>query len=133
MAVETIAGDLYDYPKYYDLIFASDWAAEFKFLKECFEQYSSKPVKRVFEPACGTGRLLVQFAKGSYEVAGNDLNEKAIEYCNERLVRQGFAPSAFVGDMANFTVKKKFDAAFNLINTFRHLPTEATAEASGDR
>lgn len=129
MAVETIAGHLYDYPKYYDLIFASDWAAEFKFLKECFEQYSSKPVKRVFEPACGTGRLLVQFAKGSYEVAGNDLNEKAIEYCNERLVRQGFAPSAFVGDMANFTVKKKFDAAFNLINTFRHLPTEATAEA----
>lgn len=129
MAVATIAGHLYDYPKYYDLIFASDWAAEFKFLQECFDQYCSKPVKRVFEPACGTGRLLVQFAKGGYEVAGNDLNEKAIEYCNQRLVRQGFAPSAFVGDMANFTVKKKYDAAFNLINTFRHLPTEETAEA----
>lgn len=127
--METIPGHLYDYPKYYDLIFGSDWAEEFRFLKECFAKYSSRPVKRVFEPACGTGRLLVQFAKAGYEVAGNDLNEKAIDYCNERLQRHGFQPTAFVGDMANFTVKKRFDAAYNLINTFRHLPSEAAAEA----
>jgi SAM-dependent methyltransferase len=127
--METIAGHLYDYPKYYDLIFGSDWAEEFRFLKQCFEKYASRPVTRVFEPACGTGRLLIQFAKSGYEVAGNDLNEKAIEYCNQRLQRHGFVPTAFVGDMAAFTVKKKYDAAFNLINTFRHLPDEATAEA----
>ena len=30
--METIAGHLYDFPKYYDLIFGSDWAAEFNFL-----------------------------------------------------------------------------------------------------
>lgn len=127
--METIAGHLYDYPKYYDLIFGSDWAEEFRFLKDCFAQYSSRPVKRVFEPACGTGRLLVQFAKAGLEVAGNDLNEKAIEYCNQRLERHGFRPTGFVGDMADFTVKKKYDAAYNLINTFRHLPSEETAEA----
>lgn len=127
--METIAGHLYDYPKYYDLIFGSDWASEFKFLEQCFSQYASRPIKRVFEPACGTGRLLVQFAKAGYEVSGNDLNEKAIEYCNQRLARHGFSPTAFVGDMADFAVKKKYDAAYNLINTFRHLPTEQTAEA----
>lgn len=127
--METIAGHLYDYPKYYDLIFGSDWAAEFRFLTKCFSQYASRPVQRVFEPACGTGRLLVQFARAGYEVAGNDLNEKAIAYCNARLERHGFAPTAFVGDMADFSVRKKFDAAFNLINTFRHLPTEEAAEA----
>ena len=127
--METISGHLYDFPKYYDLIFGSDWAAEFRFLKQCFAKYSSRPVKRVFEPACGTGRLLVQFAKEGYEVAGNDLNAKAIDYCNARLERQGFQPTAFVGDMADFTVKKKYDAAYNLINTFRHLPSEETAEA----
>lgn len=127
--METIPGHLYDYPKYYDLIFGSDWAAEFKFLKQCFSKYASRSVNRIFEPACGTGRLLIQFAKAGYEVAGNDLNEKAIEYCNERLERHGYPTTAFVGDMADFTVKKKFDAAYNLINTFRHLPSEATAEA----
>lgn len=128
-ARETIAGHLYDYPKYYDLIFGSDWADEFRFLKACFAQFASRPVQRVFEPACGTGRLLVQFARAGYEVAGNDLNEKAVTYCNERLERHGFPATATVGDMSDFTVKKKFDAAFNLINTFRHLPSEEAAEA----
>ena len=102
--METIAGHLYDYPKYYDLIFGSDWAAEFKFLKAGFEMYAKRPIKRLFEPACGTGRLMIQFAKAGFEVAGNDLNEKAIDYCNERLVRHGFPATAFVGDMADFTV-----------------------------
>jgi len=83
----------------------------------------------VFEPACGTGRLVIQFAKAGYEISGNDLNEKAINYCNARLKRAGFPESTFVGDMSDFTVKKKVDAAFNLINTFRHLPTEKSAEA----
>lgn len=127
--METIAGHLYDFPKYYDLVFGADWAAEFRFLRECFARYAMRPVKRVFEPACGTGRLLVQFAKAGYDVAGNDLNAQAIDYCNARLARQGFPRTAFVGDMADFQVKKKYDAAFNLINTFRHLPTEELAEA----
>jgi SAM-dependent methyltransferase len=126
--METIAGHLYDYPKYYDLIFGSDYAAEFKFLKACFAKYSKRPVKRVFEPACGTGRLVIQFAKAGYEISGNDLNEKAIAYCNARLKRGGFPESTFVGDMADFKLKKKVDAAFNMINTFRHLPTEKSAE-----
>ena len=127
--METIAGHLYDYPKYYDLIFGADWAAEFKFLKKCFERYSKRPVHRLFEPACGTGRLVVQFAKEGYEISGNDLNEKAIAYCNARLKRAGLPATAFVGDMAAFKLKQKVDAAFNMINTFRHLPTEQTAEA----
>lgn len=127
--METIAGHLYDYPKYYDLIFGSDWAAEVKFLKACFAKHSKKPVKRLFEPGCGTGRLVIQFAKAGYEVSGVDLNERAIKYCNARLKRAGYPESTFVGDMADFKVKKKADAAYNMINTFRHLPNEKAAEA----
>lgn len=127
--METIAGHLYDFPKYYDLIFGSDWAAEFKFLRGGIAKFAGRPVKRIFEPACGTGRLLLPFAKAGYEVAGNDLNEKAVDYCNKRLQRHGFAPSAVVGDMSDFSVKKKVDVAFNMINTVRHLPTEAKARS----
>lgn len=82
--METIAGHLYDFPTYYDLIFGSDWKAEYKFLLACFERFSKRPVNRVFEPACGTGRLLVKLAEAGYEVAGNDLNEKAVAFCNKR-------------------------------------------------
>lgn len=121
---EVIRGNLYDYPRYYELIFGSDWKAEFDFLLDCFERFSPRMVQRVFEPACGTGRLLFRLAQQGYDVAGNDLNPKAIAYCNQRFERHGLEPVATVGDMCNFRVKRKFDAAFNLINSFRHLPSE---------
>jgi len=92
-----------------------------------FEKHTDRMVERLFEPACGTGRLLIKFAQEGYTVAGNDLNPKAIAYCNERLERNGYEPSAVVGDMTDFTVKKKFDAAFNTINSFRHVDSERGA------
>lgn len=121
---EVIQGHIYDYPKYYDLIFGSDWKAELDFLEDCFERYTDRVVEKLFEPACGTGRLLFKFAQAGYQVSGNDLNPKAIDYCNDRLTKAGFDPTAVVGDMSDFKVKQKFDAAFNTINSFRHLQTE---------
>jgi len=85
-------------------------------------------VWRLFEPACGTGRLLAKFAAAGYEVSGNDLNAKAIDFCNARLSRHGFPASAKVGDMSDFRLRRKADAAFNTINSFRHLPSEQAAE-----
>jgi len=119
---------LYDHPKYYDLLFGSDWKAEFDFLETCFDQHARRTVRRLFEPACGTGRLMARFARAGYEVSGNDLSAKAIEYCNARLKRQGFPPGAVVGDMADFRLRRKVDAAYNTINSFRHLPDERAAE-----
>lgn len=126
--MDRIRAHIYDYPRYYDLVFGSDWRAEFQFLRACFEKHAPRPVRRLFEPACGTGRLLIKFAEAGYEVAGNDLNSRAVEFCNARLQRRGFAPAAVVGDMAAFRLKRKVDAAFNTINSFRHLPTDRAAE-----
>ena len=126
---EIVHANLYDFPKYYDLLFGSDCQAEFRFLQGCFRKYAGRRVERIFEPACGTGRLLIKLAKTGYEVAGNDLNPKAVDFCNNRLERSGFPRSVTVGDMAAFKVRKRFDSAFNMINSFRHLGTEAQAEA----
>ena len=126
--METIHAHLYDYPSYYDLLFGSDWKAEFDFLQACFAEHARRPVRRLFEPACGTGRLLVKLAEAGYEVGGNDLNPKAIDYCNARLSRRGFPTTAVVGDMSDFRLRRKVDAAFNTINSFRHLASEEAAE-----
>jgi SAM-dependent methyltransferase len=126
--METISGHIYDYPKYYDLVYGSDWKAEFDFLQACFEKHADRPVRRIFEPACGTGRLLVKLAEAGYDVSGNDLNPHAVEFCNARLERNGFKPTAFVGDMSDFRVKGKVDAAFNAINSFRELMSQRAAE-----
>jgi len=122
-----VEASIYDYPKYYDLLFGSDVAAEFRFLKACFAKHAGCEVKRVFEPACGTGRLLIKLGRSGYEVSGNDLNPKAVDFCNERLRRYGLPESVVIGDMSKFRVRKKFHAAFNMINSFRHLSTENLA------
>lgn len=119
---------IYDYPGYYDLLFGADWKGEFEFLAACFERFAKRRVRRLFEPACGTGRLLVKFAEVGYSVAGNDLNAKAVAYCNARLQRRGFSPSVMVSDMADFRLARKVDAAFNTINSFRHLLTGQSAQ-----
>lgn len=123
----TLKSNLYDHPQYYDLVFGSDWKAEFEFLEGCFARYGSDPIRQVFEPACGTGRLLYRLAKAGYGVRGLDLNEHAVAYCNKRLERHGFVPTARVGDMADFTLTPPADAAFNMINSFRHLQTHEQA------
>lgn len=144
---DIIPGNLYDYPKYYDLVFGSDWKAEYDFLEAVFAAHSKLPRKakprRLLEPACGTGRLMYRFGKAGYTVAGNDLNAKAVAFCNQRLKRQQLPESAVVGDMSDFSLadfkgikgigaqgsrKGLFDAAFNTINSFRHLPSEEAAE-----
>jgi SAM-dependent methyltransferase len=126
-SMQTRQGNLYDFPKYYDLVFGSDWRAEFDFLRACFDRYAKGRVTKVFEPGCGTGRLMLRLAAAGYEVAGNDLNELAVDYCNRRLQKHGHEPTAKVEDMSDFRVRKKYDAAFNMINTFRHLPDEQAA------
>jgi SAM-dependent methyltransferase len=126
---ETIRGRVYDYPLYYDLIFAADWKAEFSFLRACFRKFAKRRVKRLFEPACGTGRLLVKFAEAGYQIGGNDVNLKAVDFCNKRLERHGFEPAAVVGDMTDFKLDKPADAMFNLINSFRHLQSDKEAES----
>ena len=118
---------IYDHPKYYDLIYGSDYKAELDFLEYCFNQYVPFPVDTVFEPACGTGRLLFRLAKLGYQVGGLDLNAKAIDFCNRRLERIGIEQRAVQGDMSTFQLAKPVDACFNTVNSFRHLLDEAGA------
>ncbi len=118
--METIRGHLYDFPSYYDLVFGSDWKAEYDFLLGCFARYGRK-VERLFEPACGTGRLLYRLAEEGYDVHGIDLNPAAVEYCNRRLEKRGHPPVAVVADMTDYRCRPRADAAFNMINSFRHL------------
>ncbi|MEM9940528.1 MAG: class I SAM-dependent methyltransferase [Planctomycetota bacterium] len=116
-----IQGNLYDFPKYYDLVYGCECRLEINFLSHCFDRYCGKGPKHLLEPACGTGRLLWRLARRGHTVSGLDLNPNAIEFCNCRLDRHGFPQTAFVADMSDFEVDGSFDAAFNTVNSFRLL------------
>ena len=137
--MQIISGSIYDYPRYYDLVFGSDWSAEYHFIRDAARRHvdwggEAPPLTawRLLEPACGTGRLLYRFAKGGTHAAGLDLNAAAVDYCNKRLRRSGLPESAWVADMCDFSVEHLYDAAFNTINSFRHLASEQAAAAHLD-
>jgi len=130
--MEVINESIYDHPKYYDLVFGADCASEIKFILSCAEQFCDRKPRRMFEPACGTGRLLYSLAKKGFDVSGLDLNPKAIDFCNARFERHKMKHRTFVADMSDFSVKKKYDVAFNTINSFRHLSSEKAAKGHLD-
>ena len=125
--MEVLHESIYDHPRWYDMVFGSDCAAEIRFIEGCAKKYYARKLKRLLEPACGTGRLMVRFAKRGYQIGGLDLNAHAVDFCNNRLIKAGYKPTAWIADMTNFNVKYPFDVAFNTINSFRHLSTELAA------
>lgn len=117
----------YDHPRYYDIAFQSDTKKEADFIVSACEKYCSFRAKKLLEPACGTGRLVVEMASRGYRVAGLDLNRPSLEYLRRRLAARRLKARLVEADMADFQFSKPFDAAFCTVNSFRHLLTEAAS------
>ncbi|HJN07807.1 MAG TPA: class I SAM-dependent methyltransferase [Pirellulaceae bacterium] len=119
--------DCYDYPQYWDLAFRSETQREADFIEAAAQKYCDFPVRRLLEPGCGGGRLVIEMAARGFDMTGYDLNERAIKYVWRRLARRDLHASVFVGDMTAVHMMRPVDAAFNTLNTFRHLTSEDDA------
>lgn len=117
----------YDYPQYFDMVFRDETAAEVEFFLAAFDRFADGPVKRVFEPGCGSGRLVTAMAAGGFDVTGIDLNVPSLNYLRRKLKRRGLSATLTQADFTNLDLPGTFDAAFCTFNTFRHLTDEASA------
>lgn len=117
----------YDHPQYFDMVFRDETAAEVKFFEQAFERFASGRVRRVFEPGCGSGRLVAEMAARGYHVTGLDLSEPMLRYLRQRLRRRKLSGDLVCGDMTRMQFKRPFDAVFCTFNTFRHLTDESDA------
>lgn len=113
----------YDHPQYFEMVFRDETPMEVAFFQEAFEHYATRPVRRVFEPGCGGGRLVVAMAAEGYDVTGLDLSAPMAKYASRQLRRRKLPGEVVVGDMTNFHYDPPFDAVFCTFNTFRHLMT----------
>ncbi|MDW8037116.1 MAG: class I SAM-dependent methyltransferase, partial [Thermoguttaceae bacterium] len=91
------------------------------------QKYASGTVRTLLEPACGTGRLVVELARRGYQVFGLDTNLAALGYLRRRLRRRGLPSLAFAADMSRFALAAPVDAAYCTFDSFRHLLTEHAA------
>jgi SAM-dependent methyltransferase len=117
----------YDHPQYFDMVFRDETAAEIDFFHAAFDRFADGPVKRVFEPGCGSGRLVTAMAAGGFDVTGIDLSAPSLAYLRKKLKRRGLDATLMRDDFTRLQLPGTFDAAFCTFNTFRHLTDEASA------
>jgi SAM-dependent methyltransferase len=117
----------YDYPQYYDLAFRGETPLEVEFIEAACRKYCPFPVRRLLEPACGSGRILASLAARGYRMSGMDLSGPALAYLRRRLARRGLTASVFQADMADFRLPWPVDAAYSTLDSFRHLLSEDAA------
>jgi SAM-dependent methyltransferase len=103
----------------YDIAFDWDISAEVDWLVERL----AGPAW-VFEPGCGSGRMLEAFADRGIDVAGIDRSERMVELARERLGDRG---TVAVGDMTDFDLGRTFEGAVCPINTLLHLTPDELA------
>jgi len=123
--------DWYDTPLYYDIVFSGDDAREGAFLLAALERYGPKlrGAPRVLEPACGSGRLVLELARRGCRVAGFDLSAPMLDFARQRLRRSGARAELFEARLEDFSVAGAFDLAHCLVNTFKYLLDEDAVQA----
>lgn len=124
------SADWYDYPRYYDIVFDPDTPLEADFLEDVHATYStSRRHGRVLEPACGSGRLLAEFARRGWSATGFDLNERMLDHARARPVHGGRPIEVFAARMESFEPCPPCDFAFCLLSTFKYILTGRGAAA----
>lgn len=133
--------DWYDHPLVYDIVHTPGTAKEMTGLERMFRRFGTPPASRrtaltVLEPACGSGRFLRVAAARGHRVIGLDLNPRMIDFARDQFKRRGLDGELHVADMSKFDLtglrvpyRSGADLAFCLINSIRHLRSDAQLDA----
>src|SRR5438105_14687099 len=97
-----LVANWYDYPQCYDIAVQTYTRREADFIQALCRKCCPFRVRRLLEPACGTGRLITEFAARGYDMIGFDLNRRALSYLRRRLRRRRLHAEIFEADMADF-------------------------------
>lgn len=115
---------LYNHPEIYDIAFSWDLSEEIRFFKRIFETHVPFPVKRVLEPACGTGRMLRALAGAGFQVTGYDDSPVMVQYAKDSIGADGKNSRVMLADMVSAEIRGEFDAAVNSINSIGYLHSD---------
>ena len=114
---------MYTAPRFYEIAFDQNRKREVDFLEHCFKRFAKRPVRRVVDIACGTGPHLLRLAARGYRMTGLDLSPENIEFLRERTRAAGFDADLVVGDMTDFQLGARADAAICMQDSQGHLLT----------
>lgn len=128
--------DLYHDPRTYDIVFDDGTAEEVDFLEAVYQRYGPKrKALRVLEPACGTGRLLREWARREVKGHGFDLSPDMLGYARETAAAEGLRGLSFAeARMESFSCPLRgVTLVASLISSFKYLLDERSATAHFER
>lgn len=97
--------DWYDTPLYYDIVYDADTRKEANLLEHVFAKHATAgKTRRVLEPACGSGRLVIEMAKRGWSVSGFDGSAKMLGFARERLAKLNLKARLWEDWMQSFEV-----------------------------
>jgi SAM-dependent methyltransferase len=142
------SADFYRIPEIYDILHAPGTAREVRVLERLVRRYGAGEAGSGgltwLEPACGTGRYLRALVGRGHRAIGFDLSPEMVEYAraDPAEATAGGRLIVFRADMTRFarplaralgergrSAPPCVDAAFCLINSLRHLGTDAAVLA----
>ena len=115
--------EFYHSPVYYHVAFELNRKVETDFLEACFARHAAGPVRHVIDIACGTGHHALRLARRGYRVTGLDLSAASIEFLRDEAKAEGLPVDAVVGDMTDFRLPERADAAICMQDSQGHLLT----------
>ena len=135
-ASDFVQTDWYDSPFYYDLIFDQDTALEADFIEAAAEKHGIDHRRRrwkrlrILEPACGSGRLMKEFATRGHRVAGFDRNQAMLRAARERIAAANCRATLKRASLESFSIAGQFDIAHCLVSSFEYVLDEGGLFAS---
>lgn len=108
------------YSQYYDLLYHDKtYSTEVGYVaKEILENYAD--AKNIVELGCGSGGHARYFSEMGFHISGIDQSETMVDAAQKKAI-----PSfeAKVGNIVNFELNQKFDAAISLFHVISYLTT----------
>ncbi|WP_407857038.1 class I SAM-dependent DNA methyltransferase [Enterococcus hailinensis] len=82
-----------------------------------------KDTNQIFELACGTGALAVEFAKAGYDVTGLDLSEEMLTLASNRSIEEDVSINWVAGDMLDLTDLGQYQAVTCFSDSLCYMQT----------
>ncbi len=116
----TTFGDMYDYPRYYDLAYNTTTEAEGAFYFHIFNR-KLQAFSSLLDLGCGSGRVTAELARTGISCTGVDEHPAMLAYFNERAARESLDMKGIFGDIVERKLDTTFDAAVCAGDTIRYI------------
>lgn len=98
-----------------------------EYLMELLKSKSLYPPSRIFETACGTGRITLPLAQSGYKLIALDISEEMLQRAQDKIKRAGTTVDFVFGDMKSFILPKPVDAVICACDGINYLVRDIDA------